>query len=382
MRGRQKVHQTSNGYKRVYDDGKTDYFDKEGNLIKVVGKNYFFNLNYKKDRLDSIKDSEGKQIFFAWNENGFIKSVWSGKKKATYAYDGKKLKKSVDAAKNTYQYDYDSNYNMTQITYQDGSKMKIDYEPKTQFVQRVAGRDGLVSEYKYDANPKKPDHHYWTTVSKKAIGGKSKPTVNRYEYEIKNRKDGSEYTYRVVTDVNGLKTETTYSECCSLPLMIKKGKDVTRFEYENGLITKKTSSNGTFVNISYDKKCGKINEVKNNEGWTTFKYNKQCRISVAKNSKGESFLLTYELKGNLANVVYRDKDNKKKVVNFKYNSLGKTEKIIMKGVGEVSVLYDDKTGKVKNVRSAKGVEVADKVTRTFLSLLSVVRPAGVNLSSI
>ena len=382
VRGRQKLHRTSNGYKRVHDDGKTDHFDKSGRLMKVVGKNYFFDLNYKKGRLHSIKDSEGKQIFFSWNGSGLVSSVWSGKKKANYIYDEKKLKRSVDAAGNAYDYAYDSNYNMKRIGYKDGSEMKIGYESKTQFVNKIVGRDGLESEYKYGSNPKNPDYHYWTTVSKRAIGGKSKPVVNRYEYEIKIREDGSEYIHKVITDVNGLRTETTYSKCCSLPLVIKKGKEVTRFKYnKKGLMTEKISSKGSFVRISYDKRCEKITQVKNNKGETNFRYDNRCRLSVAKNSKGESFLLTYELKGKITQVVYRDKSGKKEVLNFKYNSLGRPEEIAMKGVGKMNVLYDN-VGKVKNVRSAKGSKVANKVTRTFLSLLAVVRPAGVNLNSI
>ena len=162
VRGAQTLQKTKNGYKRVYDNGKTDIFDNKGRLVKVVGKNYFFDLDYKKDRLRSIKDSEGKQIFFSWRNDGLLKSLSSGdgKKKAKYTYKDKKLIKSVDAAGNVYMYDYDSNYNMTSIGYKDGSKMKISYYPKTQFVKMIVGRDGQNTKYNYDSNPKKPDYHY------------------------------------------------------------------------------------------------------------------------------------------------------------------------------------------------------------------------------
>ena len=385
VRGSQKLHRTQNGYKRVHDGGKTDFFDNKGRLVKVVGKNYFFNLNYKRGVLKSIKDSEGKQIFFSWYNNGFVKSIWSGigKKKATYTYDGRKLVKSVDTAKNTYKYKYDNNYNMTSIHYADGSKMVIGYHPKTQFVKSIIGRDGQYTGYKYGSNPKNPDYHYWTTVTKRASGRKSKPRVSRYEYEIKLRPDGSQYTYKVVTDINEERTETTYSECCSLPLMIKRGKDLTQFEYnKKGLLTKKTSSKGEFVSIQYDPKFNKISRVENNKGWTDFKYNNKGGLSVAKNSKGESFVLIYEFKGKIAKVIYTDNKNKKKeTLNFKYNTLGKPVEISMQGVGKMNVIYNN-VGKVKKVKSDKGAQVANRVTRTFLSLLAVVKPAGVNLNSI
>ena len=384
VRGLQELHRIKKGYKRVQEDGRTDFFDNQGRVTKMVGKNHFFNFTYKKNRLHSIKDSEGKQIFFSWNERGLVKSIrsGSGKKKATYSYNGRKLIKSVDAGKNVYKYTYDSNYNMKTIKYKDGSEMNITYHPKTQFVKKIVGRDGQHTEYKYDSNPKNPDYHYWTTVTKKVAGNKSKPRVNRYEYEIKTRKDGSHYTYKVITDINGERTETTYSKCCSLPTMIKQGKEVTRFEYnKKGRLTKKTSSKGEFVKIQYDPKFEKISRVENNKGWSTFKYNKKGGLAVAQNSQGESFSLIYELKGKIAKVIYKSKNKKKETLDFKYNTLGKPIEISMKGVGKMSVIYNN-LGKVKNVKSDKGAEVANRVTRTFLSLLAVVKPAGVNLNSI
>ena len=384
VRGSQKLHRTRKGYKRVHEGGKTDFFDQQGRLAKVEGKNYFFNFNYKKGVLHSIKDSEGKQIFFSWYENGLVKSIWSGsgKNKAKYTYDGRKLIKSIDTAKNVYQYTYDRNYNMTSIRYKDGSQMKIAYHPKTQFVKSVTGRDGQNTGYEYGSNPKNRDHHYWTKVTKQVPGNKAKPSVSRYEYEIKTRPDGSQYTYKIITDINGDRTETTYSKCCSLPLVIKQGKEVTRFEYnKKGLLTKKTSTRGKFVRIEYEPKFDKISRVENNKGWTNFKYNQKGGLSVAKNSKGESFVLIYELKGKISKVIYTDKDKKKETLNFKYNTLGKPVEISMQGVGKMNVIYNN-VGKVKNVKSDKGAKVANRVTRTFLSLLAVVKPAGVNLNSI
>ena len=86
-----------------------------------------------------------------------------------------------------------------------------------------------------------------------------KKTENRYEYEIKIRPDGSQYTYRIETVVNGIKTETVYSECCGLPLRITRGKHTTTFEYnKDGLLTKKTSTKGDYVELEYEKKHKKI----------------------------------------------------------------------------------------------------------------------------
>jgi len=106
--------------------------------------------------------------------------------------------------------------------------MTIKYDKNASAVE-VVERSGESTKYKYDSNPKNPEMHYWTTVSKKPTDGPE--SVSKYEYEIKAKPDGQQYTYRIATEVDGLKTETIYSECCSLPLKITRGKDVTTFEY-------------------------------------------------------------------------------------------------------------------------------------------------------
>lgn len=240
-RGIQTIEKEKNGYKRVNADGKTDFFDNEGKLTKISDKNgYSVIFEYKGSQLFAIKDTQAKQILLEWYPDGKIKGAsYAGDKKANYAYDTKgNLSQSNDVAGNTYKYEYDGNHNLTSIAYIDSTKMQVKYD-KNSFATDVIERTGESTKYKYENNPKNPDFHYWTTVTKKSIEGTE--SASRYEYEIKTKPDGQQYTYRIATDVEGIKTETIYSECCSLPLKITRGKDVTTFEYNaKGLLTKKT----------------------------------------------------------------------------------------------------------------------------------------------
>jgi YD repeat-containing protein len=296
-RGLQELHKLKDGYMRKFNDGKKEYFDEKGRLTKMVDKNkYAVELKYKKDgSLESIKDSQAKQLFFSWYPDGRVKHIWSaGDKKTFYKYEGNDLTFSKDIAGNVYKYGYDKNHNMVMVDYSENKnakgreKMVIKYEPKTFFVSEIKDRNGDSTKYKYGADPKKPDMHYWTEVAKKGFDGKM--VANKYEYEIRARADGSQYTYRIKTKINNITTETIYSECCGLPLKISRGKHVTTFEYnDTGLLTKKTSTKGDFVKIDYDKKLNKISKVENNSGWTKFSYDPKGNLKKALNNKGKLF---------------------------------------------------------------------------------------------
>ncbi|TGD46088.1 hypothetical protein EP118_13240, partial [Halobacteriovorax sp. Y22] len=322
-----------------------------------------------------------KKIFFKWYPNGLVKSVESGAgKKTVYTYDSAyNLKEAKDVSGNNFKYDYDANHNMTKITYKDGTFQKIDYEKKTQFVKELTKRSGEVVKYSYESNPKNPDFHYWTLVAKKSPT--KKEVVNRYEYEIKKKPDGSHYTYRILTVINGLKTETIYTECCSLPKQIKRGKHVTNFEYnKDGLLVKKSSSRGDFVELDYHKKFKKITKVVNSRGWTEFDYDKKGNLKKANNSKGMSVVLLYDSKGRISKMMdYNKKTKKKRALEFQYNAQGKPVEITMNKIGKINVKYDN-YGEILKVESKAGHKMALQVTRAFQSLLAIVKPAGVNLN--
>ena len=383
IRGFQTVEKISSGFKRIKPDGLEHYFNNNGNLVKVKDKyGYTVTLTYKNGNVESIKDSQAKQLFFKWYDStpSFVKEIRStGDKKATYEYGDKGfgLIKASDVSGNVYKYGYDRNYNMTKITYSDGTSTEIKYSTKKKFTSEVKNRDGRVVRYKYGSDKSNPDMHYWTTVSKKGFDGKWRD--NKYEYEIRRKKDGATYTYRIFTSVNGRDTETIYSECCGLPLKITQGKDVTTFTYEDGLLTSKVSTRGEMVKLKYNKKLKKISYVKNNDGETYFDYSSKGDLKFAKN-KNNQVNLFYDRKGRIMKMINKVLKTKgKQVLEFAYNSQGKPVEITMGGVGKINVEYDN-YGEIKNVKSKQGHKMALKVTQAFQALLKIVKPAGANLN--
>ena len=84
--GPQTVTVTKEGYRRDNSDGIQDFFNAEGQMVKITDKSgYFVGFTYKNGQLESIKDSQAKQIFFSWFPDGLVKEIWSaGDKKATF----------------------------------------------------------------------------------------------------------------------------------------------------------------------------------------------------------------------------------------------------------------------------------------------------------
>ncbi len=392
QRGIQEIAVTKDGYVRQSSNKAKEYFDKAGKLVKYVDKNnYKIEFTYKDGKVSSIRDSFAKQMYFSWYSNGKVKELWSaGDKKSTFKYVGDDLVYSKDVKGNEYGYQYDGSHNLTKVIYNPSAKkgekedsMVLTYEPKTFFISKIKDRNNDVTSYKYGSNKKNPKDHYWTLVSKP--GFNNKVVTNRYEYEIKARPDGSRYTYRILTKLNGIKTETLYSECCGLPIKIARGKNVTNFEYnEKGLLTSKNSTRGDFVKITYDKVHNKIQKVINKAGWTEFSYNNKGNLKTAKNSKGKAVLLIYNNKGKIQKMVDRQVDAKtkkniKRTLSFTYNSLGKPVEIEMNKIGKIQVAYDN-YGEIKRVDSKQGHKMALQVTQAFQNLLAIVKPAGVNLN--
>lgn len=378
-RGPQELFVIKDGYRRAHSDGKQDYFNKDGQLVRMADKSgYFIGFTYKNGNLDSIKDSQAKQIFFSWYPDGLVKEIWSaGDKKATYKYQDSDLVSSKDVGDNTYEFGYDKSHNLNSISYGDKTKLQIGYDQKTFFVTEVTDRNGENTKYQYGSDPAKPDDHYWTTVTKPGFDGK--PVANRYEYEIRAKGDGSRYTYRIVTEINGIKTDTIYADN-SLPVKIARGNHVTNFEYnQQGLLTKKSSTKGDFVNIEYDDKINKIKKVVNNDGTTSFEYDAKGNLVKAANNAGKTVFLIYDTKGKISKMVDQESASERRVLAFKYNALGKPVEIEMEKVGKINVAYDN-YGEIKKVESSAGHKMALQVTQAFQNLLTIVKPAGVNLN--
>lgn len=385
----QYITKVADGYVRTTESsGKIEKFDESGKLVKVSDKNgNFIDFKYLSDgHLERMKDNFNRPFNFQYNKLGLVSEIEGiGGKKATYKYnDLKEMVDSIDFDGNHYTYKYDTGgrHNMTEIGYSDGTKMSVTYYDQKlhENVKSLTERDGTKTEYNYIYDPSDRGHLTVTALMKDAKGVKI--SDSKYEYFRKYKKDGEEWLYRLVATLDGDKTETTYSECCGVPLLIKHGKETTVFAYdEKGHVTKKDTPYETTV-LTYDSAAGKVAKVvrtsktnKKDTTWSTFRYNEKGNLVVAKDSAGRTVQLLYDGNGRIRMMV----DSNKHSITFKYNEESKPIEITDPAVGTLTVDYEN-DGSVKKVDSTAGRAVALQVASSFESLLSIIRPAGVTLS--
>lgn len=384
----QYITKTADGYVRAYDTGKMERFDNTGRLTRIADKNAnFIDFTYGKDgKLQKLVDNFNRKMFFTFNAQGLLEKIeGENGRKAMYKYNGaQELVESVDVDGNKFAFKYDAEkrHNMVEIGYSDKTTMAMTYYSRDKFenIKSVKDRDGTLTEYTYEFDAKDKGH-YTVGVNVKSVEGK---LVSRggYEYFLKNKADGEEWTYKLTTTLDGDRTETVYNECCGLPLIIKHGTEETSFEYDSrGHVTKKTTPTEV-TELKYDPKAGKVSYVaryskanKKDQSWSQFKYDDKGNLVFAKNSENKGVQLVYDQNGRIKSMV----DQNRSRIDFKYNENSKPVEISDPSLGAITVSYTN-SGEIKKVESSAGRKIALQVTSAFQNLLDIIRPAGVSLS--
>lgn len=382
----QYITKVPDGYIRNFENGKIEKFNEAGKLVRIQDKNNnFIELTYTKDgHLEKLVDNFHRRMFFKWNSKGTLDAIeGENGKKVVYEYNGAgQLAKSTDIDGNIYTYQYDRDSNVVEIGYMDKTNMKIAYygRDKQQNVKSVKDRDGTLTEYTYDTDASNAGHF---SVGVGVKGGDGKQiSSSKYEYFMKRKATGEEWTYKMVTVLDGDRTETTYNECCGLPLLIKHAGEETAFEYDTkGRVTKKSTPTDV-TELAYEPKVGKVTKVvkysktdKKQTSWSQFQYDEKGNLIFAKNSDNKGVRLFYDGNGRVKSMV----DQNKRRVDFKYNENSRPVEITDPSLGTITVSYSN-TGEIKKVESTAGRKIALQVTSAFQNLLDIIRPAGVSLS--
>lgn len=391
----QYITKVKGGYVRKYDSGKTERFDDTGKLVKVTDNNgNFIELTYNAEgRPSKIVDNFNRKMFLTFDKKGHLTLVEGESKKSTsYSYnDQGELIASKDAEDNkaTYKYSDDKRHNMTEMAFTEKKTGKktvtnIAYWGRDKFenVRSVAEGDTVTDyDYVYD----KPEKGY-SSVSVNIKDKDAKViSASKYEYWIKpsTKPFGEPWTYKMVTTLDGDKTETIYNECCGTPVQITRDGEKTAFSYDlKGRVTQKVTPTEV-TKLAYDAVAGKVKRVekiskfgkKKSVNWSEFTYDDKGNLKTAKNSDKKAVKLVYDVSGRIAAMV--DQDGRK--LSFKYNENSKPIEIKDEKLGTITVTYAN-SGEVKNVDTTAGRKIALEVTSAFTNLLNIIRPAGVNLS--
>lgn len=381
---------TAFGFIRKQGTDSVQRYNKQGLLLRTSRLDGTF-VDIQRNsagHMRRLSNQLGEQVFVETNADGKVLSLTAANGEATrYHYQNNNLVRASDTGGNSYQYEYDNNHNLTRIVYTDRDDMVIEYSEKNQFVTRIVQSDGDEVMYEYfnddlaDTEPHKYGRiteRYGTRVI--TNDGRGRQRVNTYRYTISLNNLGVSWTSNILTEVNGVVTATEYHPCGS-PLSIRRGNNVTLFDYnDNCMLTFKQSGN-VITRLRYDSKHGKITKVatfnldEQLQSEYQYRYDEKANLLVASDNRGKRILLSYDPQNRISRLETEDGSK----MTFEYNVMGKPELIRLDGVGSIHVKYDDK-GEIVKVESPDGHKMALQVTQRFQQLLALVKPAGVNFN--
>lgn len=378
-RGVQYLNTSKSGFIRVKNSQK-EYFNEEGNLVQISSHSGIIKINYELGSAHSISDNLGNTIFLFYNQSQNIERIISSTgQTCIYHYSEKgELTYSKDVAGNEYLYEYDKMYNLTKVVYGDSTQMEISYDDSTYFTNKIVDRYDDFTLYTYGADSIKPNHHYWTYVSKLSFYGDT--VRNKYEYWIEiDPEIKTAYTRKILTIIQGITSETVYNRHGS-PLSIVRGNSKTTFAYNDiGLLIEKRD-NREIKKIKYKEGINKISEIEQNfidsdsTATIRYEYNGQ-NLVLAQNSNDKSVRLEYDSNGQIARMV-----SDETTLTFKYNNLSKPIEITQENLGSIQISYDD-FGEISKIESdEEDTSMALVISRELQKLLSLTEPAGINLN--
>ncbi len=408
----QALVKTKQGFMRTLgEEGKTEMYNAAGRLEKIEDKNKnAVSFVYKKDgSLDHLIDSQNRKMIFTLNTRGLaVRIDCAGAEVVQYQYnkDGEMIS-SVDADQHRFAFTYDRAHRhlMTEMTQEVNGrqeKMKVSYYglEQNEDVRSVRDFSGEMLEYRNLTTKADPLHTVIEVAQtddlpaepevkgKAAKKGKHEPMhvprapmITRFEFFMKSRTGGALWTEKSKVTRQGEVTETTFNECCGMPLEIRSGAEVTQFFYDDlqHLVKKVTPSE--VVELSYDAAAKKVSKVtkylKSNpeqKTWSEFEYDDKLNLALAKNSEGHAVKLLYDLHGRISTVV----DKEKREIHFRYDENSRPIEISDPATGSLQVSYTN-TGKIKSTESREGTKIAQEIRQAFQSLLEIIEPTGVSL---
>lgn len=370
------------GFQISYSGNTHHIFNREGRieLIESAGKEPIKILYGLNSKINYVTQGD-KYMEFEYNGLGrIIRISYEEGTNFSYFYNSQGFLKEVTKNDNeVHNYSYDNNGMLNNIS----SKVNEDLEKR----DIVYSQDGSLKEISESNNSIQ-----FTFIDSPDIS-KVIQVFNKEDYrDSEIRKDTIVYEFNNNTQEIIMKRENwnlpkkyLVTPCGCRPLQVIQGSDTTKYEYTRQGLLSKFISKRKFVEISYDEKLFKMTSalVKSNQTdtleYTTFKYDKNGNLIYAIDFRGQSVELKYDALGKIVEMTNTSASTEKKentTLLFTYNEIGKP--IIIKSEhGKINVEYDE-SGEISKVESESGHSMALKVTQSFQTLLSIVKPTGIS----
>jgi YD repeat-containing protein len=322
-----------------------EYYDKKSlKLSKIKIGPREINLEYKDDKLVSIKNSFNQTISLSYNDKGLIEKITD--------IDGLAI-----------EYSYDENNNLISITYKDGSTKKFEYDSNGKLISLIDANgvkslnitysNGKVSGISKANGKEKKEFTYGNDVEVKELSG----LVKKHSFKVINS------ALKVTTIDDGSATEQYfYNSDALLVKKIDKLGVATTYSYnQRGLVVEQINKAGLkdeqITQISYDKNFNKPIKVVKAGVATFYEYNKnglltkkiQGSVNPALKRLNKTFLKSLRVADT----------TQTKSTSYDYNDLGLPTATTLPNGAKNQTVYDD-SGNPKELINPLGFKTAQE----------------------
>lgn len=360
--------ETKTGFERTFENGKQEYYNKNGQLIKVEDKNKnVLNFFYQKNILNKVSDSCGQWLEFQYTPQNRISAIIDNYgRKLIYTYDksGKLISSGLPTGEKII-YGYNALNLLNDIDFGKGETTKIIYDEKNQKVIQQIGPGKKITDYTYSKTP-----------GMLSAGVKDNMGENiLYQYSDLNDKV-------IFTDSSGKKTTTLLQTCCGKPLSIlsEQGKGDTFTYDEKGRLKTQTDASGITTTFSYDERFGLPEKVEQSKGsYSQYRYDDKSNLIFVKNEKNEYIKLEHQKNGKISSMT----NERGESVSFIYDAISNpilvTKKVKNKEIGRMEIKYNGFGEQVSKHFIPNDTQTENDLQNTLIEMFKTLEPVGLNL---
>lgn len=378
---------SKDGYMRRYYDGKKDYFNKEGQIIKTEDRNgNYIGFKYKNDKLIGIFDRNNLTLSLRYNSDGNISEIKDPAGRIfKYFYDRPgNLSRTLGFGGEKESFYYNKIHKLTRVVLANGSRVEIKYDSRNR-VSAQLGPGQKKAVYSYDKE------------GGVLTGSVTDARGNKRSFKFKNKEgeiveitpEGSSKTnvYNPATgklsktiDERGKTTNFAYNKSGDLVKILNPLGYTTTFTY--GPFGNMTSQahGGAVTNYTYDKRGNLISKILPTGEKFSYRYDRYGNMIRIINPDGSLISMRYDKYGNIRQIIDPLKNRTRFDVDIlgritqQTDPLGRTSRVEYDSSGNTTVIRDElgQTIKVKYSKDDKPVEITDpRGARTIYSYNSM-----------
>jgi Domain of unknown function (DUF6531) len=308
----ERIVKAGGGYTRFYTNGRKDYFDDAGRMVKTAEAGKGAVTIVRSAGQVRIRDESNHAVVLELDSKGHALNASEGSRQCVYEYSAKgDLVRSVDASGDEFRYSHDAGLNLSEIAKNGKVTSRLSYYPQAQFQSVKTFEDEkLKAQFEYDYSEQSKGH---VVVTAHYSSGSGDATLTRRtEYFERTSSLGEKYTWRQVETLGPVQTVSEFNEV-GLLVLVRKNDQEQRIGYDLWGRAVRKETGDQITELVYDEAIHKVAYVrlmsKNTRlvKWSRFTYSAAGELTRANDWQGRSLSIEYGAPGGKVSRLVNEK---------------------------------------------------------------------------